>query len=205
MLIKYINLYSILFFQGLIELVLGIITLIITTKYFESFDSFYTYFDGLDGIEIGIFVGLIFVNFLSSLTMLIIVDIFTPFHIFLVDILSQIILFHSDDNNEYEIAIIILFSIFSALCVFMVLIYIEIIQLNFCGLSYMTKKNIEERARIDCMLNDNEEDFEEDNKKEKGKNIDEKRISIRGYSFELKEFGIDQNNPIIPLDLDSIE
>ena len=30
--------------------------------------------------------------------------------------------------------------------------FIEIIQLNFCGLSYMTKKNIEQRAKLDSML-----------------------------------------------------
>ena len=79
MLKKYINLYSILFFQGIIELVLGIITLIITTKYFKSFDSFYTYIDGIDGTEIGLFIGLVFVNFLSSIVLYIIIDIFSIF------------------------------------------------------------------------------------------------------------------------------
>ena len=85
----------------------------------------------------------------------------------------------------------------------MSLIYIEIIQLNICGLSYMTKKSIEERARIDSMLNDendNEGDIEGDNNVEKGKKIDEQIISIQGYSFELKDINIDKNNPIIPLD-----
>ena len=40
----------------------------------------------------------------------------------------------------------------------MILIFVEIIQLNFFGLSYMTKKNIEIIARIDFNLADNEED-----------------------------------------------
>ena len=166
MLKKYINLYSILFFQGLIELVLGIITLIITTKYFKSFDSFYTYIDGIDGTEI------VFVNFLSSIVLYIIIDIFSPFHIFLVDIFSQIILFFVDENICSKINITIICSIFLVLCLFMSLIFIEIIQLNFCGLSTMTKKNIEERARIDSMLNDendNDEDIKENNKEKKVK------------------------------------
>ena len=81
----------------------------------------------------------------------------------------------------------------------MILVFIEIIQLNFCGLSTMTKKNIEERARIDAMLHDNdddeeevtnEEDNEEINKKENDKDKEGKRITIRGYSVELKDLNI---------------
>ena len=33
----------------------------------------------------------------------------------------------------------------------MILVYIEIIQLNFCGLSNMTIKNIQLRAQLDCL------------------------------------------------------
>ena len=43
----------------------------------------------------------------------------------------------------------------------LVLIYIEVIELNFCGLSYMTKKNIDIRAQNDALFlesNGNEED-----------------------------------------------
>ena len=50
------------------------------------------------------------------------------------------------------------------IAIFMSLVFIEIIQLNFCGLSTMTKKNIEERAKLDAVLND-----DEDNNIEKGK------------------------------------
>ena len=45
----------------------------------------------------------------------------------------------------------------------MILVFIEIIQLNFCGLSYMTKKNIEERARIDSMFNEDNDDEDSNN------------------------------------------
>ena len=101
---------------------------------------FYTYIDGIDGTEIGLFIGLVFVNFLSSIVLYIIIDIFSPFHIFLVDIFSQIILFFVDENIGSKINITIICSIFLVLCLFMSLIFIEIIQLNFCGLSTMTKK-----------------------------------------------------------------
>ena len=40
---KFIKSDVILFFQGLIELLLEIITLVITTKYFKNFDNFFLY------------------------------------------------------------------------------------------------------------------------------------------------------------------
>ena len=85
----------------------------------------------------------------------------------------------------------------------MILVFIEIIQLNFCGLSTMTKKNIELRARLDAMLNDdnnddeinnkenNNEDNEEVNKEDYDKDEEGKRISIKGYSVELKDLNIE--------------
>ena len=113
-----------------------------------------------------------------------------------------------DENICSKINITIICSIFLVLCLFKSLIFIEIIQLNFCGLSTMTKKNKEERARIDSMLNDendNDEDIKENNKEKKSENIDEKRISIKGYSVELNELSIDKNTPILTSDLYSVE
>ena len=59
----------------------------------------------------------------------------------------------------------------------MILVYIEIIQLNFCGLSNMTIKNIQLRAQLDCL-----------EKIEKGED-DKNGIDINGdeYSIELTE------------------
>ena len=66
----------------------------------------------------------------------------------------------------------------------MVLVFFEIIQLNFCGLSTMTKKNIEERAKLDSILS-NENDDEDSNNNIK--DIDEKVINLGEYTFELNE------------------
>ena len=109
----------------------------------------------------------------------------------------------------------IMYIFFVIIGIFMILVFIEIIQLNFCDLSYMTKKNIEERARLDSMANDdidideeevtNEEDNEEINKKENDKDKEGKRITIRGYSVELKDLNNDQFNPLLPSDLSTVE
>ena len=79
----------------------------------------------------------------------------------------------------------------------MVLVFIEIIHLNFCGLSYMTKKNIEERARIDAMQND---DNDNDDKNDCYiKNKDDETINLGEYSIELKEVSNSEiNNQILP-------
>ena len=66
----------------------------------------------------------------------------------------------------------------------MVLVFIEIIQLNFCGLSTMTKKNIEERAKLDSILSNENNDEDSNNNI---KDIDEKVINLGEYTFELNE------------------
>ena len=175
---KFIKSNEILFFQGLIDVVIGIITLIITTKIYETFDSFNEYINDLDGAEIGIFIGLMFTNFITYLIYYIIIDIFTPFHIFLLNILSQILIFSCTGGLESETYIIVLFWILLAICIFMVLVFIEIIQLNFCGLSTMTKMNIEERANKDVGLCTNNND---DNA------TLEQKLTYKGYHLELQD------------------
>ena len=190
---KSIKSYGILFLQGLIELILGIIVLAITTKYCPELDSLFIFIEGIDGKEIFRFVSLIFINFITFLTIFIILDIFTAFHIFLLNIISEIIIFLCDGifNSEFHIMMIayIFFLIISA---FMVLVFIEIIHLNFCGLSYMTKKNIEERARLDSMLNDDNDDDEKND--HTVKNNDDETINLGEYSLELQEVNNEINN-----------
>jgi len=65
----------------------------------------------------------------------------------------------------------------------MVLVFTEIIQLNFCGLSTMTKKNIEERAKLDSIIaNDNKNNFDNDSNM---KNTEDQKINVEDYTIEL--------------------
>ena len=57
----------------------------------------------------------------------------------------------------------------------MILVFIELIELNFCGLSENTNKNIEARAKID-VLDDNEDNASI-----------EKAITFDEYELELKD------------------
>ena len=71
------------------------------------------------------------------------------------------------------------------------LIFIELIELNFCGLSYMTKKNIELRAKLDSEININDLD---------------KKVDYEGYSLTFKNDTIKVNdvNELITIERDSI-
>ena len=128
--------------------------------------------------EIGLsrFIVLIFLNFGYYSHIYIIIDIFSPFHIFLIIFIYYIIYcfiecipsLNKQFYYPYVIALII-----AVIVLFFVLVFIEIIELNCFGLSYMTKRNIELRARLDTYISNDDEKS----------NIE---ISYEGYTIELK-------------------
>ena len=197
---KSIKSYGILSFQGLIELILGIIMLAITSKFCPELDNFESYFIGISGSEIAIFLALIVVNFLTFLTIIIIIDIFSPFHIFLLNILSEIITGFFEKTYKRELYKKLLYYIFILIVIFIVLVFIEIIQLNFCGLSRMTKKNIEIRARLDSIMPDEDfNSYKQDNvenvsKTSNIKKNDTEKINLEDYTIELKEYNNNVNS-----------
>ena len=71
------------------------------------------------------------------------------------------------------ISLIIMFG-----CLFFVLVFIEIIELKCFHLSYMTKKNIELRARLDIYISNIDVDNDDDEKSNK-------EISYKGYAIAL--------------------
>ena len=58
-------------------------------------------------------------------------------------------IFTSETINIFVVCISIISDIFE---LFIVLIFLEIVELRFCGLSYNTKRNIEERALNEAIL-----------------------------------------------------
>ena len=152
---KYINSYEIIFFQGIIELILGVISLIITTKY-DFFDNFWDYYNKLNKEEVIILFLSLILNFIYYSLIITIIDILTPFFILFVSILSTIFftvfLFIITGGIFSNILTIVIYF----LSFIMLLIYTEIIELNCFGLSYMTKRNIELRAKVDFITEDDE-------------------------------------------------
>ena len=178
MLIKYINPYEIMFYEGVFELIFSIITLIITTS-IDKLDNFVTFFkdERLDSLECFILFSWMVMNF-SYVTLLFkVIDIFSPFYLHLSIIISEFIFFfiNLENYNIYQKIFYILSILF---CSFMILIFIEIVELNFCGLSYMTKKNIEFRARLDCIMNRNNNDNNDD---------EDETIDLKDYTIDNRQ------------------
>ena len=188
----YLKSYEILYIQGLIELLLSFILITILMNY-RIIYNFRYYLEYIQKVGVINFIVLIFLNFGYYSHIYIIIDIFSPFHIFLIIFIYYIIYcfieciptLNKQFYYPYVIALII-----AVIVLFFVLVFIEIIELNCFGLSYMTKKNIELRARLDTYISNDDEKS----------NIE---ISYEGYTIELKnnktnEIGlniIDTNSP----------
>ena len=167
---KYIQTYEIMLYEGLIESILSIITIIVTT-YIGYLDDFYDYYNNLDSKEITIFIFLTLFQFAYHLMKFITIQRFTQYHVLLLSalyILLMVFITFDLDNILVSILPVILVII----CLIMILIFLEIIQLNCFGLSYMTKKNIKIRAKLDSDLAEKGDD-------------NESRIDYQDYTFDL--------------------
>ena len=125
---NYINPYEILFIQGLIELILGIITLIITTS-IDVIDNFIDFIDKVESKDIIIIFLLILIQFLLYSIQIIIINIFSPFHILLINMIRDFIVFFIFFNiQNLGISRYITIGIGICICMFMLLVFTEIIE-----------------------------------------------------------------------------
>jgi hypothetical protein len=151
--------YEISFYQGLFALIIFTTLLIIFTnkeiknpkyqkiefKGKKYLDNFYEYIDDIYFKKILVFIIIMICRLLFNLFSHITVKCFTPSHVALILLIGEItFIFQGQGDNPYKFyGNIIIFII----CLFMLLIYTEIIELNFFGLSKNTRKNIGNRAR----------------------------------------------------------
>ena len=150
--------YEIGFYEGFFALILNIILL----KY-TNLDNYSEYYDLLDKKEIIIFLILMICRWFFNLFGFITVKKYTPSHIVLILILGEIAFAFSSKNNWKLYSTIIIFIILF----FMLLVFTEIIELNFWGLQNDTKKNILERVKLHEMseTSDNYSDYSEENER----------------------------------------
>ena len=174
--------YEILFFQGIIELILASIIIIILIQC-EVIYSFQYYWKHIKANIIW-YLLFIFLNFSYYSQIFIICGIFSPFYIFIVIFIFYIalfliaIIFYSIDQSYHPLHFCITIILMVIILFFLVLVFTEVIELNCFGLSYNTKKNIELRAQLDSELNDNE-DY----------NINSDKIILleEGYNINLED------------------
>ena len=179
---KYVISFEIMFYQGIIELILSIVLLIITTK-IGQIDDFWDYYNNLNTEVILIFVSLVITEFLYNLSTYIIIEKLSQFHVLLLQTLAELLVYIIYIQVKDNLIISIFTIIIIILCIIMVLIFIEIVELNCFGLSYMTKKNIEIRARLDTLFENNEDDYET-------------RIDYQDYIFYFKDEKLNDVNTL---------
>ena len=147
-------------------------------EFFNLNEYSYDYFDDFDGITIFYIIGIMITNLGIFLCCLLIVKNNTPCHIFIMFIFGQIAYYAQ--GTEYLIIVIICLIIM----LFFSLVFNEIIELNFCGLSRNTKRNINYRAESEI--------FESNLLKNQALEEDNDSISIKDNAKEL--------NPILSED-----
>ena len=136
---KFCSPYEICLYTGLIDLIFyGIFE--IFDYFFLELDNFGEYFNNFNSTEFWVCLGVIVTQFGLYLVNLIITQKHTPCHIFIVCVFGQLAYYLDFSVNSILLILCFIFILF------MSLIFNEIIELNFCGLSDNTKKNIIIRA-----------------------------------------------------------
>ena len=144
----YVRLYEYLFVQGIIELILSAILISVLTKLnlLADFSHYWAMFKNEEGRN----VALIFIFCVYYSILFLVIDVFTPFHVVLIYLFQGVLfLLYNGVVLFHENKIYLVYSIFISFCLFFIFVYLEIIELNFWGLSRMIKKNIELRAQIE--------------------------------------------------------
>ena len=142
---KYCTPYEISLYIGIFNLIyFGLFSLL--SYYFLKVDDFYEYFNNFNNSELFALISLSIIQLGLSLSCLIINNNKTPCHIFIISVLGQFA--NYTDFSTYSIVLFICLIFL----LFMSLVFTEIIEINICGLSYNTKRNISNRAEMANLL-----------------------------------------------------
>ena len=139
---KFVSVYEFSFYIGTISLILLIIFSIFDYAFF-GIDDYEEYFTNYNGTEFLVMVGVIITQFGINLSSLFTVKNNSPCHTFIMFVFGQ--LAYYINLERYSILVIICLI----LILFLSLIFNEIIEINFCGLSKNTRRNIMLRAETE--------------------------------------------------------
>ena len=138
--------YEICFYEGSLELILNIIVLIIINKLGVEIagvkypDNFYELFDNYDIYDFILCLIITLIFFIFNIVILLTCDYFTPVHILITSIIRECYNYLQFGEN---IKLNMLGFLILLIIAFMFLVFIEIIEINICNISYNTKHNIE--------------------------------------------------------------
>ena len=144
---KYCSVYDLSLYTGIIDVLLyGVFAVI--NYYYLKIDDFEKYFSNFNNTELLVSLGALVTQFGIHLSSLITNKNYTPCHIFIIFVFGQLAYYLDFSINSIILIICFIFILFFAL------VFNEIIEINFWGLSYNTKRNIAKRAeKEDEILN----------------------------------------------------
>ena len=141
---KFISVYLLLLSNGIIILIiLGIFA--IFDYFFIHIDNYKDYFGKFGVAELLVILGVIATQFSLNLCILLTNKYYSPCHIFIIFVCGQLAIYVNIPFGWKMIVVIICLL----LILFLSLIFNEIFEINVCGLSDNTKRNISKRAMID--------------------------------------------------------
>ena len=139
---KFCSVYELSLYTGIYDVILyGIFGVI--NYYFLKIDDFEKYFSNFDLTELLVCIGVLITQFGINLSALVTNKNNTPCHIFIIFVFGQLAYYM--DFSAISIVLIICFIFI----LFFSLVFNEIIEINFWGLSDNTKRNIAKRAELD--------------------------------------------------------
>ena len=136
------SVYDIALSNGVITLILFGIFGIFDYYYFHL-DNWQKYFDNFNSTEFLIILGVIITQFGLYLSILFTIKNYSPCHVFIIMVFGQISYYLDFSSNSIIIIICLIFVLLLSL------IFNEIIEINVCGLSNNTKKNIIMRSQTE--------------------------------------------------------
>ena len=151
----YCNPYELCFFGGVMEFILYSICLIIFCRFKLTLygiphpDNLIQYFDEFDYNDLIVCLAEIISDFIYNISIILTCNYFTPIHILIISIIPEIyVYFRAISNWSFNIIGIFILIII----LFMLLVFIEVLEINIFNLSYNTKKNIELRAKMNTTV-----------------------------------------------------
>ena len=178
------SVYEVLFYEGIFRLIAYIIVLSIYTnmpnlnrcdvKYNNLcyIDNFFSYYDSLNWKEILIFIFVMTYYIFYFLFSLLTIKQFNAFY-YIIILLSVEKIIYNFDIETWKICLNLIIFIF---VIFMTLVFLEIIELNCFGLQNNTKRNINNRAKLDGKIKIDLETINND--KDKDKDLDDSLLYI---------------------------
>ena len=142
---KYVSVYEFSFYVGLINLVLLILFAIFDHYFFGLYD-YADYFNNFNKTELLVMLGVISTQLIINICSLLTNKNNSPCHVFMIFVVAQLAYYIFLEGIEF------LVNIGLAFIIFLTLIFNEIIEIKFWGLSYNTKRNITERANPEDSL-----------------------------------------------------